>query len=50
MHVKGEETIYGIFKVASRFMENPEIPENFKSKNLLIETFKEIEIPYETFL
>jgi hypothetical protein len=30
-------------------MENPEIPENFKSKNLLIEIFREIKILYETF-
>ena len=49
LHVKGEQAVYGVFRASSRFMENPVIPHQFKSQNLLVERFEETEIPYEVF-
>jgi hypothetical protein len=45
IHVKGEQKIFGVFRAASLFMENPNIPEIFRSRNLLKERLVNCKLP-----
>ncbi len=37
IHVKGEQKIFGVFRASSIFLESPDIPEEYRSNNLLKE-------------
>ncbi|MEM3696296.1 MAG: hypothetical protein QXQ94_02160 [Candidatus Bathyarchaeia archaeon] len=45
IHVKGEQKIFGAFRAESTFLENPSIPEEFRSSNLLKEKLVNKKLP-----
>ncbi|MEM2130350.1 MAG: hypothetical protein QXZ70_07110 [Candidatus Bathyarchaeia archaeon] len=45
VHVKEEQEIFGVFRAVSTFLENPQVPEIFKSSNLFKERIKKEKFP-----